>query len=259
MREKMVFFDIDGTLIDESTGRIPDSTKEALHQLRKNGVHTGIATGRAPFMFAHLLKELEMDSFISFNGSYVVFKGEVIYKATLDVERLKELEKLAVQSEHPLVFLDHAKATTNNEYADVVYESTKHLLTEYPSFDETYYHSNDVYQALLFCDEEFEQPYRNDYKGTFDFIRWHHHAIDVMPFGGSKAKGIEELLKRTTIKREDTFSFGDALNDIEMLQSSGMGIAMGNGRPEAKKAAHYVTKPVGEDGIWHGLKHAGLI
>ncbi|MDN4523795.1 Cof-type HAD-IIB family hydrolase [Fictibacillus fluitans] len=259
MRDKMVFFDIDGTLIDESTGKIPESTKEALHKLRQNGIHTGIATGRAPFMFEHLLKELEMDSFISFNGSYVVFEGEVIYKSNLDVERLKNLEKLAVETGHPLVFLDHANATTNLEYADVVYESTKHLLPEYPTFDQTYYHNNDVYQALLFCDEEFEQPYRKGYKGTFDFIRWHQHAIDVMPFGGSKAKGIEELLKRITIHRENTFSFGDALNDIEMLQSSGMGIAMGNGRPEAKRAANYVTKPVGEDGIWHGLKYAGLI
>ncbi|RXY99610.1 Cof-type HAD-IIB family hydrolase [Fictibacillus sp. S7] len=259
MRDKMVFFDIDGTLIDETTGMIPDSTKEALHKLRQNGVHTGIATGRAPFMFEHLLKELEMDSFISFNGSYVVFEGEVIYKTNLDVERLKQLEKLAVEAGHPLVFLDHTSATTNLEYAEVVYESTKHLLPEYPQFDQTYYHSNDVYQALLFCDEDFEQPYRTGYKGTFDFIRWHQHAIDVMPYGGSKAKGIEELLKRTTIHRENTFSFGDALNDIEMLQSSGMGIAMGNGRSEAKRAANYVTKPVGEDGIWHGLKYAGLI
>lgn len=259
MSEKMVFFDIDGTLIDESTGKIPDSTKEALHQLRKKGVHTGIATGRAPFMFEHILNELEMDSFISFNGSYVVFEGEVIYKRNLNVEFLKELEKIAIESGHPLVFLDHACATTNQEFADVVHESTKHLLPKYPTFDETFYHSHDIYQALLFCEEKSEHPYRDEYRGTFDFIRWHQHAIDVMPFGGSKAKGIEELLKKTGINRKDTFSFGDALNDIEMLKSSGMGIAMGNGRAEAKEAAHYVTKPVGEDGIWHGLKHAGLI
>ncbi|EIT86313.1 hypothetical protein A374_05096 [Fictibacillus macauensis ZFHKF-1] len=257
--EKMVFFDIDGTLIDEATGKIPDSAKEAISELKKKGIHAGIATGRAPFMFEHILQELEIDSFISFNGSYVVFKGEPIYKAVLDVERLKELETIAERSNHPMVFLDHACATGNKEFADNVHESTKHLLPAYPTFDPSYYHHNEIYQALLFCEHPEDEGYRTQYDGTFDFIRWHQLAIDVMPSGGSKAKGIEELLKRTPVQRENTFAFGDALNDIEMLQHVGTGIAMGNGLQEAKAAANFVTKPVHEDGIWYGLRKAGLI
>ncbi|MFP3360828.1 HAD hydrolase family protein, partial [Planococcus sp. SIMBA_143] len=68
--EKIVFFDIDGTLLNHDK-KIPVSTREALKTLTENGVHVAIATGRAPFMFADLREDLGIDTFISFNGQYV--------------------------------------------------------------------------------------------------------------------------------------------------------------------------------------------
>jgi hydroxymethylpyrimidine pyrophosphatase-like HAD family hydrolase len=81
----------------------------------------------------------------------------------------------------------------------------------------------------------------------------------LLPAGGSKAKGIHMLLEKAGIRREDTFAFGDGLNDVEMLKYVGTGVAMGNGCDEAKAASDLVTKAVSEDGIRYGLQMTGLI
>ncbi|MFC7373103.1 Cof-type HAD-IIB family hydrolase [Fictibacillus iocasae] len=258
MNDKIVFFDIDGTLVNEEK-KVPDSAKEALHKLRENGIHTAIATGRGPFMFTELRKELELDSFVSFNGSYVMFENDVIHKNPLNTEVLEKLEEEAVKNGHPLVYLDHKGATSNVSRHEIIEACTYNLMPSYPIHSPQYYKQNEVYQVLLFCEEKDEQPYKSGYSDTYGFIRWHEHCLDVLPYGGSKAKGIEVFVQKLGIKRENIFAFGDALNDLEMLAAAGTGVAMGNGLEQAKQTADYVTKSVDEDGIYHGLKHLGLI
>lgn len=102
---KIVFFDIDGTLLKHDK-TIPESTKKAIRQLKEQDVFVAIATGRAPFMFADIRKELEIDSYVSFNGQYVVFEDQPIYKNPLNQEDLIKLHKKAMSHLHPLVFLD---------------------------------------------------------------------------------------------------------------------------------------------------------
>ena len=58
---------------------------------------------------------------------------------------------------------------------------------------------------------------------------------------------------------EKTYAFGDSMNDLEIIQAAGVGIAMGNGAPELKEAADYVTSDIGEDGIYRACKHFHLI
>jgi len=58
---------------------------------------------------------------------------------------------------------------------------------------------------------------------------------------------------------KDTVAFGDNLNDLEMLQTVEMGVAMGNARPEVKRVADAVTDSVDRDGIVKGLKQLQLI
>jgi hydroxymethylpyrimidine pyrophosphatase-like HAD family hydrolase len=67
------------------------------------------------------------------------------------------------------------------------------------------------------------------------------------------------MMKVLGVEKEDVYACGDGLNDVEMLGFVGHGIAMGNGEPEAKAAATYVTKHVSENGILEGLKLVGLL
>ncbi|HEU5140417.1 MAG TPA: Cof-type HAD-IIB family hydrolase, partial [Bacillales bacterium] len=230
MGRKMVFFDLDGTLLDHNK-RIVPSAKEAVHRLKDEGVVVAIATGRAPFMFADFQRELGVDSFVSFNGQYVVSGTDVVYKNPLNYEALKELDLAADANGHPMVFLNHVEMKANQADHEYIEQSIGDLQFPYPSVDKDFYHGQDIFQALLFCQDRDEALYDANRKGI-EFIRWHDFSLDVVPEGGSKAKGIEQLLRHFDIKREDAYAFGDGLNDIQMLHYVGTGVAMGNAKDE---------------------------
>lgn len=72
--KKIIFFDIDGTLLDDDK-KMPLTAEKAVFALKELGHEVAIATGRAPFMFKDIREQLEIDSYVSFNGQYVVLRG----------------------------------------------------------------------------------------------------------------------------------------------------------------------------------------
>ncbi|MCD7033969.1 Cof-type HAD-IIB family hydrolase [Metabacillus sp. GX 13764] len=256
MKEKVIFFDIDGTLLDFDK-KIPASTKKAVQDLKDAGHHVAIATGRAPFMFADLLEELDLNSFVSFNGQYVVFEGDVIYKNPLSTETLEKVLEFSRQSKNPLVFMNHETMMATEENHPYIRESMGTLKFSHPSADPDFFRSNEIYQTLLFCDIGEEEKYKK-YE-DLNFIRWHHLATDILPMGGSKAEGIKKLIARLPFEREDIYAFGDGLNDLEMISFAGTGIAMGNAEEKLKEIADFVTKPVDQNGIAFAVEQLGLV
>ena len=253
--KKIVFFDIDGTLLDHDK-TIPASTKEAIKKLKKNGIYVAIATGRAPFMFEGIREELGIESYVSYNGQYVVFEGEVIYENPLNQMELEKLYVNAKNNEHPLIFMNEKtmKATViHHRFIELALGS---LNFTHPDLDPSFYKTNQIYQSLLFCEDEAQYKMNHP---KFHFIRWHDYSVDVLPKGGSKAEGIKKMIERLGFDLSNVFAFGDGLNDLEMLKTVGTSVAMGNGVPEAKKHADYITTDVAEDGIWNGLKELQLI
>ncbi|MGD8189519.1 Cof-type HAD-IIB family hydrolase [Brevibacillus ginsengisoli] len=257
MTKKMVFFDIDGTLLDHGK-KLPASAKQAIQALREKGHDVAIATGRAPFMFEDLRAELEIDTYVSYNGQYVVLNNQPIYTNPLNKEAIRSLSDYCSKSQLPLLYMDHLDMKTNIEFHPFVQKSMGSLEFDHPAFDPAYYEARDLYQTILFCSKDEELPNQTDFD-HFQFIRWHPLAVDVLPVGGSKAKGIEVLVNQLGIKSEDVYAFGDGLNDLEMLRSVANSVAMGNASDVVKQAAKYVTKDVDEHGIAHGLELVGLL
>ena len=66
---KIIFFDIDGTLIAMDKDTISDKTLEALKRLQANGIKLCLATGRGPMLVPHF-DGVEFDAFLTYNGSY---------------------------------------------------------------------------------------------------------------------------------------------------------------------------------------------
>lgn len=258
MEKKIVFFDIDGTLYNREK-KIPKSTIHAIERLKEKNIYVAIATGRAPFMYADLRKRLGIDNYISFNGSHVVLKGKVIHKQPLPLEKLKQLERLATKLHHPMIYLDEHEHYTNEKHHPHIRESIiNDLKLHYPIYEPNFYLHNDVYQALVYCEPHEEHIYHKQLN-CFHFVRWHRYSVDVLPYGGSKANGIKKILETLNIDRQNSYAFGDGLNDVEMLEYVGTGIAMGNGHEKAKASANFVTKAVDEDGIEYALCRFGLI
>ncbi|MEH7110758.1 Cof-type HAD-IIB family hydrolase [Neobacillus niacini] len=255
--KKIVFFDIDGTLLDHEK-KLPSSAKKAIQLLKENGVFVAIATGRAPFMFTNLKKELDIDSYVSFNGQYVVFENEAIYRNPLNELKLESFLQETNANEHPLVFMNELTMKATTKYHPYIETSMGSLLFPHPEEDKSFYVQKEIYQSLLFCKEDEEKFYFENFP-EFDFIRWHPYSVDILPKGGSKAEGIKKMIDRLGFELKDVYAFGDGLNDLEMLKAVGTGVAMGNGVPEAKALANLVTTDVSKDGIWNGLKELGLI
>ena len=78
----------------------------------------------------------------------------------------------------------------------------------------------------------------------------------INEFGEEEIAKVCEYLH---VNREDTYAVGDSVNDLDMLNYVGHGIAMGNATEPAKEAAEYITTDIHEDGIRHAMEHYGLI
>ncbi|MFM9276687.1 Cof-type HAD-IIB family hydrolase [Paenibacillus jiagnxiensis] len=259
MPEKsIIFFDIDGTLLDHNK-ELPASTEQAVQELKELGHEVAIATGRAPFMSKDIRDRLGIDTYVCYNGSYVVLKGELIYSHPLNKEALHNMTELALRHDHAVVYMGNEAMRASVPNDEFVAKSMNTFKLKYvPEHDPLYYHGREIYQSLLMCQEEEEAFYEEVFT-AFDFVRWHPYSVDVVPSGGSKAIGIRKITEKLGIAPEHQYCFGDALNDVQMLTMITNSVAMGNGVPEAKAAAKYVTRPVDEDGILYGLKMVGLL
>lgn len=257
MSYKIVFFDIDGTLLNTSH-TIPPSTCEAIRQLREKGVHVAIATGRSPYHLLPVARELDIDSYVGFNGSYTVYQGEVIRHTPFARETLERLESLANGNEHPMVFLSEDSCYANTNDHPHVHESFEFLGLPSPNSRQHYWQEKPIYQAFLYCNPEEEHLYTSGFQEV-SYVRWHPKVMDILPLNGSKARGIEAILNHLGLRPEEAVAFGDGLNDREMLAYVGMGVAMGNAHEQLKPHANLITRHVDEDGIYHGLKQLQII
>lgn len=255
--DKILFFDIDGTLYDDNK-TLPNSAKEAISQAKAKGHEIAISTGRAPFMIKPVLEELEIDTYICFNGQYVVHGGEVIHAGEIQKSLLEEVTEFANERSHPLVYMDDQQMISTVEGHPHIEEGIFSLKFPYPEVDKYFYRNRPVYQTLLFCTEEEEAAYAEAFP-RLKFVRWHTYSCDILPAGGSKAEGMEKLLSRLGKTMDDAVAFGDGLNDIEMLEAAGTGVAMGNSLPEVKKYADYVTGHVNTGGLADAMRKLKLI
>lgn len=272
---KIVFFDIDGTLVNHRNV-IPESTKQAVKQLKANGVIPVIATGRAPILIYEIQKELEIDSYISMNGQLIIHEGEVLYHNPIQTDTVDRLMSQAVERKDGII-LCGSKDIYSNALVSLAKRSSvwtvlkaltkvipgrvqlsllKRAIKKPPRKAE--FDGKPIYQIILETSMEEEKHYRKEFP-ELHFARSNKLTVDIISSGVSKATGIQRFLEEVGGKKEHTYAFGDSPNDFEMLDFVQTGVAMGNGWEEVKNRADYVTTSVDEDGIQKALKRFGLI
>ena len=85
---------------------------------------------------------------------------------------------------------------------------------------------------------------------SFSDKKW----VEIFNKKVDKYNAIREIAEKENIEPQDIISFGDGLNDIEMIKRSGVGVAMGNALPEVKENAKFITLSNDEDGIKYFLE-----
>lgn len=251
----IVFFDIDGTLAKGT--EIPDSAVRALHQLRLNGSIIFICTGR-PYHYAYRHFYRYANGFITNNGRYAhmgcceVMVDEPLSEKMRDtiIQRVsKEACIHFLGVEHGYFIGDHAKYEEDKKkYPDGWLLYGDHPEIPVYSFDLSYEKVEQIHtlQAKLhdLCILNPHGP---------------HPSCDVTVLGFDKGDAINQVAKVLGVPHENTYAFGDGKNDRCMLVKAGHGIAMGNGDPDTKAVAEYVTSSIDDDGVANGLRHYGLI
>lgn len=260
MAYKVVFLDIDGTILPHGKTNLSPATLDAIQRLKDRNMEVVIATGRPPYFSEEIVKESGLNSMVFFNGSYVVHEGKEVFQNPIEKTTLKKLNLLSEEYQHPLTYLggDSFKATQANH--PFVAKAFVHYPWKPEPAPPQFWLEQDIYQLLLHCEVEEELPYQSTIP-ELDFRRWSftRQICDVNLTGSNKALGIAKMLEKLGIAPDEAVAFGDGSNDIEMLSFVGMGVAMGSAREEVKNAAKMVTLTAEEDGVRHGLEKLGLI
>lgn len=254
MNYKIVFFDIDGTILTKE-GIIPEETKEAVALLKEKNIDVCIATGRPLSGSIDIGKELGIDSYVTFNGSHVNYKGTDVFKNYIPDILVKRVVEESYKKNIP-VLLNRLTGnyTTHMEHPHVKEVIMPLCFDPEPFNDEI----RDTYQMILCCEWEKEL----EFDGLLNEVRlhrWHKYGADIYLPNVTKQLGVQKLLEHLDICPSEAIAFGDELNDKEMLSFVGMGVAMGNSNKELIPYSNYVTSCVDDSGIYHGLKKIGVI
>lgn len=276
MMKKLVFFDVDGTLVTRNN-HIPDSTIQAIKQLKENGIIPVIATGRAPVLIREIAKELQINSYIAMNGQYIVYEGEVIYENPIEEGLVDAVIEVATERRDGIL-LSTADELVANSMLSLVNRGSwytflkgligliperiqlslwRRMMKKVPKKED--YAGKDIYMMNINADQEEELAYKKIFDEQLTFTRANEMSMDIINKGVSKAKGAEKMLSILEVNRENTYAFGDGLNDLELIQFVNTGVAMANGFDEVKATADFVTASVFDDGISKGLQKLELI
>ena len=254
---KIIFFDIDGTLIDMHRKQISGKMLETLIRLKKRNILLCIATGRTPITLPHI-EGIEFDAFLTFNGSYCYTKEQDIFSSPIPADDVQTIIQNAASINRPVSIASKDRIAANGRDRDLVeYYAFAKLDVEVAENFEQLSHS-EIYQIMLGCREaDYPHLLRNTEQAKI--TAWWDRAADIIPAGSGKGIGVDKILAYYHLDRSQALAFGDGNNDLEMLQAVGCGVAMENGSARLKAAADDLCGHVAEDGIYHYCTAHGLI
>lgn len=262
MERHMIFFDIDGTLLDEKEGIVPESTVRALQQVKQAGHLIFICTGRCQAIWPKEILEIGFDGVVGGCGTNIYYHGEELLHAKLPPDLQREIaDDLTVFHIDGILEGQQASYFRRDYWMPVVqsiFEENGTFSPECQLFWEDAELDFDK-MALWFDESSDMAAFKAKYKDHFDFILRDPTFYEVVPKGYSKATGIAFLCDHLGISRQYTVGVGDSTNDLPMLDYTGISIAMGSGNPDIFPSVDFVTAPVMEDGIEKALKHYHLI
>ena len=255
---KIVFFDIDDTLRVKDTGYMPDSIKTVFKSLKKQGILTGISSGRAIYGVVPEIRELQPDYFVTINGAYVSDKnGHEILSTPIAPKIAEKYVSWArkVGIDYGFAGKDKPAVSARTKLVDDALGPVYGIC----DVEADFHLENEVYHMWTFEDvgDSLQPP--QELAKDIRFVRWHPNSSDVIQNGISKASGVAHVLEKENLLPENLLYFGDGPNDMEMFAYAGLKVAMGNSVPEIKERADFVTGTVEEDGILHALEELDLV
>lgn len=261
---KALFFDIDGTIWDDSH-RIPDSTREAFRRMKERGHYLFISSGRTRvFIPDRELLPLGFDGILAGCGTYGEFKGEVKFYHQIPQEEiwrvndfLRSVDAAYVLEGRHYLYLDEERFPKESLFPQRLKSSMGDRLIRVTGNEKRL-------EVSKFCANYLQEPAKQQelervLEPGYTVIHRGGDFMEIVPKGFNKATGIQEICRLLAIAHEDTYSFGDSTNDLDMLEYTAHSVCMGDGMQQAKDVAEYVTAPLWEDGIYKACERYGIL
>lgn len=279
MNRKLIFLDIDGTFTLPGGLVPPDSAKEAVRRARANGHQVFLCSGRNYGMLAPLL-QYGFDGAVASAGGYILCGDQVIYDCKMSQEQAERAFHV-FQKNHVFCTVECLDAAYTDEKIIDYFRKHKDVkggsellrwreqIDKLPSIRPlSEYHGEPVYKIVFMCtnggEDQLAEPKR-ELEAEFQFCMqdagtWHGLVGgEIINRLFDKGRAVERVCKYLNIPLEDTFAFGDSMNDFEMIRTAGCGICMANGNAQLKMAADDICPSATEDGLYWAFEKYGLI
>lgn len=259
MYQAIVFFDLDGTLYSADHHSVSADNVQALQQLRANNILPVINTGRNLSDLAEVRQVTGITDIISENGASIMHANQRIIQHAIPVPVIKALSKFAEAHNNPLALCDDEVTilTAMDEWTEKQYHDTD------VTYNPQAYQQMPISMIMTFTPQVVGQDIQALYEAEFGeqlhFYRNSPFALDTVSKEVDKATGMSEFITELGLAGVPTYAFGDGINDLPVLRQADHAIVMGNGLPEVKAEAEYVTSSNLDGGIAEGLRHFNLI
>lgn len=262
MNRKIIFCDIDGTILSQKTNLISQDTFTAIKKAQANGHLVFVNSGRTIAEIEKEISRVGFDGYVCGCGTYISYHDSVLFHNTIPQEmiptiirdfKINKVEAI-LEGSHAIYF---DRSTQHPKLRKLMEWHIKKNEINIQDFDAS------ELSADKFCmwstTEDGFVSFFEKYKDYFEFIDRKKSFYEVIPKDHSKATGIEFLLKYLNIPHENTYALGDGPNDLPMLSYVKHSIAMGNCDPEIRNLVSFITRDVDEDGVSYALKHYNII
>ncbi len=271
---KMLALDLDGTLFTRQ-GVITKKSLEAIQKVSKKGIEVVIASGREYESLPwEQLKDVDIRYVVTSNGASVLEAGsrKVLYAEYLDAKKMIPVFKFLLEKQiymtisidgagyNPLQVLPYLDYLGFPEYVKDIARKQKKVMPDLISYLEG--EDARVQKACLNFQILGENKFLN-YEEAYEYLKkcpdiqlvdGGYNSLEFTKKGISKGSGLKILGEKLGISMEEIMAIGDSENDMEMLKSVGLGIAMGNAPDHIKNIADAVTSDNEHEGVAEAIE-----
>ena len=258
---KLLVLDIDGTLLDKN-GAISAEDRNAVAGVCDLGLLVALSTGRVAQASADIINQLSLDSYhIFYDGALVSNPnhGKEIYVQPIDKMVVKQATEFAHLNGINLEFYSADHYFVEREtWASDIRRDFYHTPPTIVDISKLWQKERIIKGVLTLLSPEEKaraELLYLQFKDSLSFSWTKTPAfpgvdfINVLAPGVSKGKALEALASFLGIPLTEVMAVGDGTNDISLLSSAGLAIAMGDAPDEVKAVADYVTLDVDHSGL----------
>jgi len=242
---KMIVSDLDGTLL-RSDKTVSEHTVRVLKEMEAEGNKVAFATARPPRdAFRLIPDELKNDLVICYNGAIIYSDKKVVYSQEMPLSTIMEIFEIAGQFGLDQISMEVSDVLHSTFDVEKVFGPIPYSPIELGSYDFASTH-----KVMIYAEEKIPAEFIESLPDSCTAVVTDSGILcQIVRKGVTKWNSIEHVLETLGLDHSSVIAFGDDYNDMEMIQNSGVGVAMGNAVADLKAVADHVTVSNDEDGV----------